>query len=107
MTDSDTKIDAQKVKYNKTAEKPVEPVKEGYIFGGWYWEADFSGELVTQLEVGANGTLYAKWDIKNPTTTYLETLGANTAGVVKFFKDGRIVIWKDGTCYDIQGNIIR
>ena len=83
------------------------PVKEGYIFGGWYWEADFSGELVTQLEVGANGTLYAKWDIKNPTTTYLETLGANTAGVVKFFKDGRIVIWKDGRCYDIQGNIIR
>lgn len=83
------------------------PVKEGYIFGGWYWEADFSGELVTQLEVGANGTLYAKWDIKNPTITYLETLGANTAGVVKFFKDGRIVIWKDGRCYDIQGNIIR
>ena len=83
------------------------PVKEGYIFGGWYWEADFSGEPVTQLEVGANGTLYAKWDIKNPTTTYLETLGANTAGVVKFFKDGRIVIWKDGKCYDIQGNIIR
>ena len=83
------------------------PVREGYTFGGWYWESDFIGAPVEQLEVGADGTLYAKWEIKNNTTTYLETLGANTAGVVKFFKDGRIVIWKDGTCYDIQGNIIR
>ena len=83
------------------------PIKEGHIFGGWYWEADFSGSPVIQLEVGAKGTLYAKWDIKNPITTYLETLGAKKSGVIKLFKDGRIVIWKDGICYDIQGNIIR
>ena len=83
------------------------PIKEGHTFGGWYWEADFSGDLVEQLEVGAKGTLYAKWIEKDPTTTYLEALGATTAKVVKLFKDGRIVIWKDGIYYDLQGNIIR
>lgn len=83
------------------------PIKEGHTFGGWYWEADFSGNPVEQLEVGAKGTLYAKWIEKDPTTTYLEALGATTAKVVKLFKDGRIVIWKDGIYYDLQGNIIR
>ena len=83
------------------------PVKDGYTFGGWYWEADFSGNPVEQLEVGAKGTLYAKWIEKDPTTTYLDTLGATTTKVVKLFKDGRIVIWKDGIYYDLQGNIIR
>jgi uncharacterized repeat protein (TIGR02543 family) len=83
------------------------PIKEGHTFGGWYWEADFSGTPVVQLEVGAKGTLYAKWIEKDPTTTYLDTLGATTTKVVKLFKDGRIVIWKDGIYYDLQGNIIR
>jgi hypothetical protein len=83
------------------------PIKEGHTFGGWYWEADFSGNPVEQLEVGAKGTLYAKWIEKDPTTTYLDTLGATTTKVVKLFKDGRIVIWKDGIYYDLQGNIIR
>jgi hypothetical protein len=59
------------------------------------------------LEIGASGTLYAKWNVKDPTTTYLETLGASTAKVVKLFKDGRIVIWKDGVYYDLQGKIIQ
>jgi uncharacterized repeat protein (TIGR02543 family) len=83
------------------------PIKEGYTFGGWYWEADFSGNPVEQLEVGAKGTLYAKWNVKDPTTTYLEELGASTTKVVKLFKNGRIVIWKDGVYYDLLGNIIR
>ena len=49
------------------------PIREGYTFGGWYWEADFSGIIVEQLEVGANGTLYAKWNTTGGTTTDLET----------------------------------
>ena len=83
------------------------PIKDGYTFDGWYWEADFSGTPVIQLEVGAKGILYAKWDTKNPTTTYLETIGASTTNIVKLFKDGRIVIWKDGVYYDLQGNILK
>ena len=85
-----------------------EPERLYAIFDGWYYDDTFTQRVeYYQDAFHEDITLYAKWDIKNPTTTYLETLGANTAGVVKFFKDGRIVIWKDGKCYDIQGNIIR
>ena len=35
------------------------PVKSGYTFGGWYKNADFSGDSVTRYE--ASGKYYAKW----------------------------------------------
>ena len=34
-------------------------VKSGYTFGGWYKNADFSGDSVTRYE--ASGKYYAKW----------------------------------------------
>ncbi|MBR5574436.1 MAG: InlB B-repeat-containing protein [Paludibacteraceae bacterium] len=37
------------------------PVKEGYEFGGWYKEADFSGTPITIVDQNFKGTLYAKW----------------------------------------------
>ena len=37
------------------------PVKEGYQFGGWYKEADFSGTPITIVDQNFKGTLYAKW----------------------------------------------
>ena len=39
------------------------PSREGYAFGGWYLNADFSGEAVTGLDPQMTGavTLYAKW----------------------------------------------
>ena len=40
--------------------------REGYTFGGWYTNAEFTGDAVTQIAAGATGdtTFYAKW-IKN------------------------------------------
>lgn len=37
--------------------------KDGYIFGGWYYESDFSGSVVTSIPNGSYGNkvLYAKW----------------------------------------------
>ncbi len=36
--------------------------REGYLFGGWYTTADFSGDAVTSLEgIYEDITLYAKW----------------------------------------------
>ena len=75
------------------------------MFAGWYLSDDSEYDFETAVTNGF--TLYAKWNVKDPTTTYLEALGATTAKVVKLFKDGRIVIWKDGVYYDLQGNIIR
>ena len=37
------------------------PTKEGYIFDGWYANADFSGAKVTKVNADTKGTLYAKW----------------------------------------------
>ena len=37
------------------------PVKEGYEFGGWYKEVDFSGSPITTVDQNFKGTLYAKW----------------------------------------------
>lgn len=83
------------------------PIKEGYTFGGWYWEADFSGVPVEQLEVGAKGTLYAKWNEIPETPTKLDILQLGQTQAVKIMQDGRIVIWKDGIYYDLQGKIIQ
>ena len=82
------------------------PTKEGYTFGGWYWEADFSGTPVVQLEVGASGTLYAKWDTVGGTTTYTEMLLGDVVSTIKMIKNGKIVIYREGKYYDIIGNII-
>lgn len=40
------------------------PTKEGYIFDGWYANADFSGAKVTKVNADTKGTLYAKWTEK-------------------------------------------
>lgn len=39
------------------------PYKEGFSFGGWFANAEFTGEKVKKIAVGSEGdiTLYAKW----------------------------------------------
>ena len=37
------------------------PIRENYLFGGWYAESDFSGVVVTTVDENTEGTLYAKW----------------------------------------------
>ena len=60
-TNGGNKIKSVKVNKNSTLSKPTEPIKDGYIFGGWYSDKacknayDF-GESVTN-----SITLYAKW----------------------------------------------
>ena len=83
------------------------PIKKGYTFGGWYWEADFSGTPVAQLEVGASGTLYAKWNETPETPTKLDILQLGQTQAVKILQDGRIVILQDNTYYDLMGNQIK
>lgn len=44
-------------------ELPTTLYKEGYVFGGWYTDVDFSGEKVSTIPYGTDGnkTYYAKW----------------------------------------------
>ena len=39
----------------------VAPHKTGYIFDGWYDNAEFTGSPVTKVNASTTGTLYAKW----------------------------------------------
>lgn len=83
------------------------PIKEGYIFDGWYWDADFSGTPVTQLEIGANGTVYAKWNSQSGITTSLPLLDYNYSSItIKLLLNGKIVIVRDGKMYDMLGRIV-
>lgn len=42
--------------------KPANPVKDGYIFKGWYADAEFKNEFEFKTLVQRNTTIYAKWD---------------------------------------------
>ena len=42
------------------------PIKKGYVFGGWYENADFSGTSVENIEKG--NIYYAKWNEKASTS---------------------------------------
>ena len=44
---------------------------EGFTFGGWFDNADFEGDAVTQIVTGSTGdiTLYAKWIPDEPVVT--------------------------------------
>ena len=58
-------------------ELPTTLYKEGFVFGGWYTNADFSGEKVTTIPYGTDGnkTYYAKWiDEISCTSTQLLTM---------------------------------
>ena len=42
------------------------PVKDGYVFLGWYDKNDLSGKKYTTLSKGWKGTLYAMWEEETP-----------------------------------------
>ena len=48
-----------------TLPTPVHP--SGYEFLGWYDNAEFTGSSLTTIPAGWTGTLYAKWNIIDPT----------------------------------------
>lgn len=43
-----------------TYELPT-PVRDGYIFSGWYDNPEFAGSALSSIPAGWEGTLYAKW----------------------------------------------
>lgn len=47
----------------------VNPVREGYTFGGWFTDAEYSGDAITAVAVGTKEDLvfYAKWDATEAT----------------------------------------
>ena len=50
---------------NKTITKPADPVRDGFVFAGWYTDKKLTKEFDFSEKVTANITLYAKWEKKD------------------------------------------
>ena len=61
-TNCKMKIKEQKVKKGGYAERPVEPKREGRIFAGWYYDAEYTERWDFEADkVEDHMTLHAKW----------------------------------------------
>lgn len=59
--------------YNVAEDKTLlVPTKEGYIFDGWFDNAELTGDAITTIPKGATGakTFYAKWTLLDPSTYF-------------------------------------
>lgn len=65
MGNHGTQIDPQTVEEGNNATKPSDPTAEGWTFGGWYVDTDFSAMFDFNTAINANTTIYAKWT-ENP-----------------------------------------
>ena len=69
----------QTVKYNKTAEQPTAPTKNGYTFISWYTEESYINEWDFSTVVTENRTLYAKFNLIAYNIIYNLNEGTNNA----------------------------
>ena len=60
-TDGGTAVPDQSVRVGAKAEKPADPTKEGYTFGGWYEEDSFTTAFDFDEPISADTTVYAKF----------------------------------------------
>ena len=87
---------------SKEFELPI-PVKEGYVFIGWFDNPEGTGTAITSIPAGWYGTLYAIWKAK--TATNLEEL-CSPSNVQKILHNGQILIMRDGKVYNMMGQIV-
>jgi len=66
--------------YNTAVEKPADPTKVGYDFGGWYADAELTNAYVFNTMPAANITVYAKWNPAADTAYTVKHYHQNTSG---------------------------
>lgn len=79
VSGGDAVLDVVKVKENDMVEKPTDPLKEGYVFDGWYLNGekfDFSTKIIKDI------VLEAKW-IKESSFIYTITFDSNGGSEVE------------------------
>ena len=104
--------DAYRIAYGLTGDLPTKvtetfvlpiPVKDGYVFVGWFDNPEGTGTAITSIPAGWYGTLYAIW--KTNGTTDIDNLPTQTNNVQKIMQDGQIFILRDGKIYNIMGQM--
>ena len=61
-TNGGSEIAKATVKKNEAVTEPAAPVKDGYIFAGWFADEEFTEEYDFTSKAAKNITLYAKWE---------------------------------------------
>lgn len=83
----------QTVTEGDSISSPVEPVKEGYVFLGWYADAhletlfDFSHTVID-----SNTVIYSKWEADSSYYTVYFSTGLGTSVASQTVKDGNYVV---------------
>ena len=62
-TDGGSQVPAQTCRYGELVQRPEDPVKEGYVFDGWYWDVEREHRpwAFAQDTVEDSMYLYARW----------------------------------------------
>jgi len=97
ISNGGTYVASIKVQKGSEINKPVNPVKTGYFFGGWYIENQLIGLVEFPYPVNKNITLHAKWDtthIYDPPTIDMED---GTIWTVRTYNDVYLYTsrWRD------------
>ncbi len=79
-----TAISGQTVEYGGKAERPANPARKGYAFGGWYTTGQCLYEYDFGMAIDRNITIYAKWK----PTSYAVKYNLNGGS----FPDGQAII---------------
>ena len=83
-TNGGSVVDSQSVAINGKATQPENPVKTGYVFAGWFTDAELKNAFDFKAKVTKNMTLYAKWteeENKAENNTIILAIGEKMATV--------------------------
>lgn len=94
-------VESQRLVYGDAATKPADPTAEGFVFGGWFTDAELKNPADFTTGVEADSTLYAAWsavllDVGKPS---LPVTGAEISpvavplGILVLALGGGLIFW--------------
>nr|WP_249310476.1 InlB B-repeat-containing protein [Bacillus sp. FJAT-49736] len=88
-TDTGSSVPPVTLKENETITKPENPTKDGYIFDGWYTDAQFTTLFDFNQPIHSDVALYAKW-VRQSYTVNFETAGGGIVQSQKVDGAGKV-----------------
>lgn len=89
-TSGGSEIQPQIIPEGSKAVKPIDPVKSGYNFIGWYSDSDYSTVFDFETVIKSDITVYAKWVDKSLFSVIFETNGGSEIDTRYVEKDTKI-----------------